>query len=85
LGGVPKRKAVKKAVKEWIMTEPTRLPQLGTTAKWITDSGGNVVILHGVNLVSKTKETPEQLRFDARNAEFLAKHGFSVVRLGVGW
>ena len=67
------------------MTEPTRLPQLGTTAKWITDSGGNVVILHGVNLVSKTNKTPEQLGFDARNAEFLAKHGFSVVRLGVGW
>lgn len=67
------------------MTEPTRLPQLGTTAKWITDSGGNVVILHGVNLVSKTSETPEKLGFDARNAEFLAKHGFSVVRLGVGW
>ena len=67
------------------MTEPTRLPQLGTTAKWITDSGGNVVILHGVNLVSKTSETPEKLGFDERNAKFLAMHGFSVVRLGVGW
>ena len=67
------------------MTEVTRLPQLGTTATWITDPSGNVVNLHGVNLVSKTNKTPEQLGFDARNAEFLAKHGFSVVRLGVGW
>jgi hypothetical protein len=55
------------------MTKQTRLPQLRTTGKWITDPGGNVVILRGVNLVSKTRNTPEQLGFDARNAEFLAK------------
>ena len=67
------------------MTESIRLPQLGTTGKWITDTDGNVVILRGVNLVSKTRETPEQLGFDARNAELLARHGVSVVRLGVIW
>jgi endoglycosylceramidase len=67
------------------MTEATRLPQLGTTETWITDPSGNVVNLHGVNLVSKTNKTPEQLGFDDRNAKFLAMHGFSVVRLGVGW
>jgi endoglycosylceramidase len=72
-------------VNEKAMTELTRLPQLSTTGKWITDTDGNVVILRGVNLVSKTSRTPEQLGFDERNAELLAKHGFSVVRLGVTW
>jgi endoglycosylceramidase len=67
------------------MTQPTQLPQLGTTGKWITDSSGNVVILHGVNLVSKTNVPPQKLGFDDRNATFLALHGFSVVRLGVVW
>src|SRR5262245_42518010 len=62
-------KDCQKTVKEWIMTEAIRLPQLGTTKTWITDPGGNVVNLHGINLVSKTDKTPKQLGFDDRNAK----------------
>ncbi len=64
---------------------PVYLPQLSASGKNIVDPDGNIVILHGVNLCSKTAQSPEELGFDIRNAELLKKSGFSVVRLGVPW
>ncbi len=61
------------------------LPQLRTSGKWIVNADGNVVILRGVNLVSKTGKTPEELGFDARHATMLKERGFNIVRLGVAW
>jgi endoglycosylceramidase len=62
-----------------------QLPQLKVTGPWVTAADGDVVILRGVNLVSKTSQTPEELGFDERNAALLARRGFNVVRLGVVW
>ena len=62
-----------------------QLPQLVANGKWLTTTDGEVVILRGVNLVSKTSKTPEELGFDESNAQLLADRGFSVVRLGVLW
>lgn len=65
--------------------DSVRLPRLQASGKWVTTAAGEVVILHGVNLVSKTSASPEQLGFDEANVELLVAHGISVVRLGVLW
>jgi endoglycosylceramidase len=61
------------------------LPPLVANGQWLTTKEGEVVILRGVNLVSKTCKTPEELGFDESSAQLLQDHGFSVVRLGVLW
>ena len=65
--------------------EAGRLPQLVASGQWLTTKDGEVAILRGVNLVSKTSKTPEELGFDERSAQLLQDRGFSVVRLGVLW
>jgi len=60
--------------------------KLGHAGRWITDSGGRVVVLHGVNLVNKLPPyDPAAVGFDARHAAFLGEHGFNTVRLGLIW
>lgn len=61
------------------------LPQLSAHGGHITDPDGNVVVLRGFNLCSKTAQTPEQLGFGSNNASVLKEWGVSVVRLGVPW
>lgn len=57
---------------------------LGHAGRWITDSDGRVVMLHGVNMVAKRPPyEPSADGFDRDDADFLAANGFSVVRLGV--
>ena len=51
--------------------------------RWLTDSQGRVVLLHGVNLVAKGAETPAQRGFDEDDAQWLQDNGFDVVRLGL--
>lgn len=59
---------------------------LGTTGKWITNSQGQVVILHGVNMVYKVPPyDPSAAGFGDDDAQFLADNGFNVVRLGINW
>ncbi|MET0700725.1 MAG: cellulase family glycosylhydrolase [Mycobacterium sp.] len=59
---------------------------LSTTGTWLTNSDGQVVILHGVNEVYKLPPyLPSASGFDEDDAEFLAANGFNVVRLGVIW
>ena len=65
--------------------QAARLPQLMATGNWLTTTTGEVVVLRGVNLVTKIAKTPEELGFNERHARLLAERGFSVVRLGVLW
>jgi endoglycosylceramidase len=52
--------------------------------RWIVDDQGRVVIVHGLNIVAKLPPyTPEALGFGADDAAFLARQGFSAVRLGI--
>ncbi|WP_275078785.1 cellulase family glycosylhydrolase [Mycolicibacterium mucogenicum] len=53
---------------------------------YLTNSDGQVVLLHGVNEVYKLAPyEPSASGFDEADAEFLAANGFNVVRLGVIW
>ncbi|WP_210115524.1 cellulase family glycosylhydrolase [Mycobacterium sp. DL99] len=62
------------------------LPPLSTTGKWMTNSDGQVVILHGVNEVYKLAPyDPAANGFSEDDAAFLQANGFNVVRLGVIW
>jgi endoglycosylceramidase len=67
-------------------TQATAAPRdpLGNEGRWIIDTQGRVVVLHGVNMV--TKHPPyfaKGLGFGRDDAEFLRSHGFNTVRLGV--
>src|SRR5689334_13720037 len=61
--------------------------RLSHDGRWLTDGDGRVVLVHGVNLVSKwpaeDPQTPAEVGFDADDAAFLHDQGFNVVRLGV--
>ncbi|WP_407688842.1 cellulase family glycosylhydrolase [Mycobacterium sp. HUMS_1102779] len=59
---------------------------IGTTGVWLTNSNGQVVELHGFNLVDKLPPgEPSALGFDNADAQYLADHGYNVVRLGIIW
>jgi endoglycosylceramidase len=63
----------------------TLLP-LGTTGESITNSDGQVVILHGFGEVVKVPPyEPSATGFGDADAAFLQENGFNVVRLGVDW
>src|SRR4051812_6345376 len=51
--------------------------------RWLTDSQGRVVLLHGVNMVAKDLRTPDQRGFGADDAQWLQDNGFDAVRLGL--
>lgn len=60
--------------------------KLTTTGTWVTNSDGQVVIMHGVNVVYKVPPyDPSAMGFSDDDAQFLADNGFNVVRLGVDW
>ena len=62
------------------------LSPLSTTGTGLTNSDGQVVILHGTNEVYKVAPyEPSASGFSADDAAFLAANGFNVVRLGVIW
>jgi len=56
---------------------------IGHQGRWLTDASGRVVLLNGVNFVSKDNRTPEQRGFGDDDAQFIADQGFDVVRLGL--
>ena len=57
---------------------------LSNTGRWLTDAGGRVVILHGFNMVYKQPPyQPSVTGFGADDADFLRRHGFNTVRLGL--
>jgi endoglycosylceramidase len=59
---------------------------IGTTGNWLTNSDGQVVLLHGLNEVYKIPPgEPSASGFSDDDAAFLAANGFNAVRLGVIW
>jgi endoglycosylceramidase len=58
----------------------------GHAGRWITDSRGRVLIVHGINMVYKLPPYyPEAVGFGDDDAAFLASIGFNAVRVGVIW
>lgn len=71
-------------------TDPTAGPvgpaALTSVGNWLTNSDGQVVLLHGLNEVYKLAPyAPSAIGFGDDDAAFLAEHGFNTVRLGVVW
>jgi endoglycosylceramidase len=59
---------------------------LGHAGRWITDAGGRVVVLHGINMVYKLPPYyPSVVGFGNDDAALLARIGFNAVRVGVIW
>ncbi|MHB8498208.1 MAG: cellulase family glycosylhydrolase [Acidimicrobiales bacterium] len=57
---------------------------LGHSGRWLTDSSGQVVILHGLNMVYKQPPyTPAAAGFGGAAARTLQDNGFTIVRLGI--
>lgn len=60
------------------------LPPIGHEGRWLTDAAGRVLLLHGVNMVSKEAPYyPQAFGFRGADAAWLSQNGFDVVRLGV--
>jgi endoglycosylceramidase len=56
---------------------------LESEGRWITDAQGRVVVLHGVNMVTKRAPSlPSAAGWGADDAQYLASEGFNTVRLG---
>ena len=63
-------------------------PQLRREGRWLVDPQGRVVIVHGLNLVWKhAPYVPPATKagFLARDARWLARHGFNGARIGTLW
>lgn len=63
-------------------------PQLRREGRWLVDPQGRVVITHGLNLVYKhAPYAPPATAagFRARDARWLARHGFNAARVGTLW
>jgi endoglycosylceramidase len=57
---------------------------LDHAGRWTTDARGHVVVLHGLNMVSKLPPyAPDSTGFGDDDAAFLAAEGFNTVRVGV--
>jgi endoglycosylceramidase len=66
--------------------DPSGADSLGTTGSWLTNSDGQVVLLHGLNEVYKVAPgEPSAQGFSDDDAAFLAANGFNAVRVGVIW
>ena len=66
--------------------DPSGADSLGTTGSWLTNSDGQVVLLHGLNEVYKVAPgEPSASGFSDDDAAFLAANGFNAVRVGVIW
>ncbi|MFI5783022.1 cellulase family glycosylhydrolase [Nocardia sp. NPDC051570] len=73
-------------VTEPASADPAPISRLTVRGSSFVDEYGRVVLLHGVNNVDKDAPyvTPgDGLTVTARDAELLARHGFTAVRLGV--
>ena len=54
--------------------------------RWLVDPDGRALVLHGVNMVTKTGSyAPSSIGFGADDAAFLAEQGLTTVRLGLIW
>jgi endoglycosylceramidase len=61
-------------------------PPIAHTGRWLTDTSGRVLIVHGFNMVYKVAPYyPAAAGFGAPDAALLQHLGFNVVRVGVVW
>ena len=59
---------------------------IGHAGRWITDASGRVLLVSGVNMVSKVPPyTPAADGFNDADGAFLAANGLNAVRVGVLW
>ena len=66
--------------------EAADVPRPSQTGRWLLDPDGRVLMLHGVNMVTKTGSyAPSSTGFGADDAAFLADQGLTTVRLGLIW
>ncbi|MGH3332105.1 MAG: cellulase family glycosylhydrolase, partial [Nocardioidaceae bacterium] len=66
--------------------DAARVERPDQVGRWLVDGKGRVMILHGVNMVAKRAPyAPDQTGFGRDDAAFLARNGFTTVRLGVIW
>lgn len=66
----------------------TAADRLRIEGRWLVDSQGRKILLHGVNNVDKTApyiQPGDGFTITAADAELLARHGFNTVRLGVSF
>jgi endoglycosylceramidase len=57
---------------------------LSRAGRWIVDTEGRVVVLHGVDIIKKVSPYYPSL-FGAQDASFLADEGFTAARIGFIW
>lgn len=65
---------------------PTAPTALQVEGRWLVDQQGRVVVLHGVNQVSKLEANGyriSELGFGADDADYIASQGFNTVRTGL--
>src|SRR5881398_12291 len=75
-----------KAKKQRLQRKAAPHGPLGHAGRWITDSKGRVVVLHGLNMVYKLPPYyPSAIGFGEDDAAFLASEGYNTVRVGVIW
>jgi endoglycosylceramidase len=68
-----------------LASTPAATP-VGHSQRWVIDSQGRVLIVHGTNVVNKRAPyTAQAWGFDDDDAAFLQANGFNAVRLGVIW
>lgn len=56
---------------------------IGHVGRWLTDADGRVVLLHGMNVVSKGLLSPADRGFGDDDIAWMHDNGFEVVRLGL--
>ena len=67
-----------------LLAPATAGAKISHDGRWLTDSQGRTLILHGVNMVYKRAPyAPDAAGFGADDARFLARSGFNTVRLGL--
>lgn len=61
-------------------------PRARPHGRWLLDPRGRVLVLHGLNMVFKRAPyAPDATGFGRDDARFLARNGFTTVRLGLVW
>ena len=61
-------------------------PRVRSAGRWLVAPSGKVLVLHGVNMVSKLAPyAPDSLGFGRDDARFLVRNGLTTVRLGLIW
>ncbi|MCW2766036.1 MAG: endoglycoceramidase [Nocardioides sp.] len=69
-----------------VPTDRERASRAVPHGDWILDPAGRVLVLHGVNMVYKRPPyAPDVEGFGRDDARFLARNGFTTVRLGLIW